>query len=583
MSRNPELRLIASKGWVVRATKSLNELLEKPDITVVTFNDAIDEFDKRLASFDDIQSELELTIETEEALLDCVNKAADFREKARVSRVNAASKLLELTQSDQDAVDKSTCVSTADVKLPKLTLPKFSGDVLEWQSFWDQFKVNVHHSDLPVVSKFSYLLSLLQGEAKQAVQGLSMTSDHYKTACKILEDRYGRTERIIFTHIQKLLNISIPSKCSISVLWKLNDDLQAHTRSLSALGIDGDKYGVILTPLILSRLPQDIRLEWSREGKGHESDLTFLLEFLQSEIQRRERSHVFKEAIASPSSLVTEEKRNVKVATASALQASSIAKTCKTAQSFSCGICSKHHSTDRCFKLLHVPVGTRKEKLRSAGLCFRCLKSGHIARGCSACCIHCQGRHHALLCNPMTSDPGVTSNVSVEQTQPKMPNKDVAKPSNHIPLVLQVFHVQLTMLCRLAGLVHVFYCSQFESRSMVSGAWSMLRFFLIRGRIVPILQRIWCVRWVRNGLMHSPCLTLLLGLVSPVSVNYATFTMLYWKVHKVLAIPCIARRFLWYVRQFIVPRCLPTWCQHLVSCSLLMFMVQVRRSRLIFL
>ena len=154
---------------------------------------------------------------------------------------------------------------------------------------------------------------------------------------------------------------------------------------------------------------------------------------------------------------------------------------------------------------------------------------------------------------------------------------------HHIPLVLQVFQVQLTMFCRPAGLVHVFYCSQFESRCMVLGAWSMLRFFLIRGRIVPILQRIWCVRWVRNGLMHSPCLTLLLGLVSPVSVNYATFTMLYWKVHKVLAIPCIARRFLWYVRQFIVLRCLPTWCQHLVSCSLLMFMVQVRRSRLIFL
>ena len=82
MSRNPELQLIASKGWVVRATKSLNELLEKPDITVVALNDAIDEFDKRLASFDDIKSELELSIETEEVLLDCVNKAADFREKA---------------------------------------------------------------------------------------------------------------------------------------------------------------------------------------------------------------------------------------------------------------------------------------------------------------------------------------------------------------------------------------------------------------------------------------------------------------------------------------------------------------------
>ena len=62
MSRNPELRLIASKGWVVRATKSLNELLEKPDITVVALNDAIDEFDKRLASFDDYNQSLNLPL-----------------------------------------------------------------------------------------------------------------------------------------------------------------------------------------------------------------------------------------------------------------------------------------------------------------------------------------------------------------------------------------------------------------------------------------------------------------------------------------------------------------------------------------
>ena len=30
----------------------------------------------------------------------------------------------------------------------------------------------------------------------------------------------------------------------------------------------------------------------------------------------------------------------------------------------------------------------------------------------------------------MASDPGVTSDVNVEQTQPEMPKKDVTKPSN---------------------------------------------------------------------------------------------------------------------------------------------------------
>ena len=283
-------------------------------------------------------------------------------------------------------------------------MPKFGGDVLEWQSFWDQFKATVHDSDLPVISKFSYLLSLLHGEARQAVQDLSMTADHYNMACQILEDRFGRKERIIFTHVQKLLHVTIPSKCSMSILWKLYDDLLTHTRSLESLGIDGDKYGVILTPLISSCLPQDIRLEWSREGIGKESDLKFLLEFLKGEIQRRERSQMFKETISPVSSQsVADEAKRTKMATASALQSTSAPPRSPLFMTSSCGICNKAHTTERCFKFLRAPMSERKEKLRVAGLCYRCLKAGHIAKGCSSMCQNCKGRHHVLLCNPNRS------------------------------------------------------------------------------------------------------------------------------------------------------------------------------------
>ena len=171
--------------------------------------------------------------------------------------------------------------------------------MIEWQTFWDQFSATVDSTDLPVVSKFTYVRSLLDGEAKQAIEGLSITNGHYKTACSILKERYGRKERIIFTHIQELLNISIPSKCSISMLWSLNDTLQAHMRSLDSLGIKGDQYGVILTPLVLSRLPVEMRLEWARDGEKHESDLPFLMKFINTEIKRRERSQVYSDSIST--------------------------------------------------------------------------------------------------------------------------------------------------------------------------------------------------------------------------------------------------------------------------------------------
>ena len=172
---------------------------------------------------------------------------------------------------------------------------------------------------------------MLEGEAKSVIQGLSQTSANYPIACKLLKERFGRPERIIFAHIQALLNISMPSKSPtskyVASLWKLQDELLTHVRSLEALGVDGKQYGVFMTPVILSRLPSDIRMEWSREGSGHEDDLKWFLDFLQKEIERRERSDTFKDIHASGSSkvdgCVESEKRGKVLSSASALQTSS--------------------------------------------------------------------------------------------------------------------------------------------------------------------------------------------------------------------------------------------------------------------
>ena len=43
------------------------------------------------------------------------------------------------------------------VKLPRLGLPKYAGELTEWQSFWDRFEALIDQRDLPVISKFSYL------------------------------------------------------------------------------------------------------------------------------------------------------------------------------------------------------------------------------------------------------------------------------------------------------------------------------------------------------------------------------------------------------------------------------------------
>ena len=79
--------------------------------------------------------------------------------------------------------------ATRNVKLPKLEFPTYSGDLLGFKEFWDQFEVSVHdHSGLSAVEKFTYLKNGLSGVAKETVSGLSLTNENYPVAIKLLKD-----------------------------------------------------------------------------------------------------------------------------------------------------------------------------------------------------------------------------------------------------------------------------------------------------------------------------------------------------------------------------------------------------------
>jgi hypothetical protein len=55
-------------------------------------------------------------------------------------------------------------------KLPKLSLPRFSGDPTKWMPFWDSFSSAIdENNDLNDVDKFQYLRSLLEGSTVNVI------------------------------------------------------------------------------------------------------------------------------------------------------------------------------------------------------------------------------------------------------------------------------------------------------------------------------------------------------------------------------------------------------------------------------
>jgi len=91
----------------------------------------------------------------------------------------------------------SASATKASVKLPKLTLSPFSGDLTQWFTFWDSFQAAVHDSALAGVDKFNYLKSLLSGVALESIQGLTLSDANYVEAVSILHKRFGNWQQII--------------------------------------------------------------------------------------------------------------------------------------------------------------------------------------------------------------------------------------------------------------------------------------------------------------------------------------------------------------------------------------------------
>jgi hypothetical protein len=75
------------------------------------------------------------------------------------------------------------------VKLPKLTLPHFNGNLTKWTAFRGSYESA--NDALSEVDKFNYLRSLLEGPAFEAIRGLTLSSANYQDAISLLKKRFG--------------------------------------------------------------------------------------------------------------------------------------------------------------------------------------------------------------------------------------------------------------------------------------------------------------------------------------------------------------------------------------------------------
>ncbi|KAH7709905.1 gag protein [Aphelenchoides avenae] len=154
------------------------------------------------------------------------------------------------------------------VKLPKIRLPEFSGDITEFKSFWDTFAATIDSQPFSKVEKLAYLKGLLKGGAEQAVSGYPVTEESYDVIVEVLHERYGNEELIVHMLYNELDDMP-RSGSGIKETRQVYEKLEKVIRMLEALGenVDQTHIGIVYASCMPSWVVSKIH-----EKKGCSND-----------------------------------------------------------------------------------------------------------------------------------------------------------------------------------------------------------------------------------------------------------------------------------------------------------------------
>ena len=126
---------------------------------------------------------------------------------------------------------------------------KFRGEITQWQTFWDSFNNSIHvNPHLSPIDKFNHLYSLQEGQAARAIQGLTRTDANYQSAIEILQNRFGRPQNIISSHMDELPKIPGCTSDKAPQFRFVYDKINVNVRGLEYLGVSSSQYGSLLIP-----------------------------------------------------------------------------------------------------------------------------------------------------------------------------------------------------------------------------------------------------------------------------------------------------------------------------------------------
>jgi hypothetical protein len=171
-----------------------------------------------------------------------------------------------------------------DVSLPRLDIPVFTGNLIEWVLFRDIFTTVIHNSTTYTgTQKLAHLKSLVQGEPLEMINSIILSDANYDIAWTLLNKRYQNNRELLFAILRRFTSLPVLQQASASELRNLVDKTQECIRSFRVMGIGRNTMGdAFLLYLVGSRMDNTSKRLWEHTLKDTSiPQLEDLLEFLE--------------------------------------------------------------------------------------------------------------------------------------------------------------------------------------------------------------------------------------------------------------------------------------------------------------
>lgn len=350
----------------------------------------LDETEPVLGSTNEDEPMLGAKFNTEsfrQTVVDALDKQNTEVEKISVNLAAIESKKEDEKKPPSDDSQKPT----VELKLDKIQLTTFDGDLTNWIAFRDQYLDMVHNNPkLTKITKFYQLKSHLKGLALDAINGFKTSAADYDAAWFVLMKRYNQPDRIIDEYFRKFEALPpLTQATAIGIIRMVNAANQL-VRVLPNLGVDVSSWDKWIIFNLKARLDSKTVRKWMDQVKRRQDvKLSELLEFLELEAAEclpteAERS----KPVVSRDAFKKRRPNPYKSATAMV-----VTTTARCAQ------CKKDHPLFRCPTFRALPTADRIKRVKAFKLCIRCLLSHQHPADCKfGACPTCSKDHNSLLC-----------------------------------------------------------------------------------------------------------------------------------------------------------------------------------------